>query len=428
MSHSSTEKINGISVQESDSFSSIDVVENQTPLSTSVPDHDPNELEPNGNVAQLLENKQEPKAHYEHLIQTTKQKMADKFDQLEKETNIILTNRNDGTYSKELKSNELGEESNHDGRLKDLKLIGIEKENKRLKDELNLKNDLLNKMLNIRTQVEAELEDLTVSLFEEANKMVYEANVQRDRTEKALFEANLKIDMVTAEVQALKMLVITSTPSKPNLQSNHSNKSKHSKENTFEKPKKSPSNYELGSATSQVSSTSNDQPHRSELLDIHEESDEHGEIDPEFYEEFLNWKKSPTLDPISSSFMRRIYDEEIYPVFNFKNKDLTSMVLRSVENNTLTIESVHNDKFGKKCALLGVAKLCHHRMKIGDDQWYAISQLSRNRIIAVCELFCYLRYIKNGLVKGSPREVYWKIMVKRKNVAISKLGFVSCAN
>ena len=45
----------------------------------------------------------------------------------------------------------------------------------------------------IREKVEAELEDLTTSLFEEANKMVYEANLKQDRAEKKLAAAEGKV-------------------------------------------------------------------------------------------------------------------------------------------------------------------------------------------------------------------------------------------
>jgi len=47
--------------------------------------------------------------------------------------------------------------------------------------------------LLIREKVEAEIEDLTASLFEEANKMVYEANLKQDRAEKKLAAAEGKV-------------------------------------------------------------------------------------------------------------------------------------------------------------------------------------------------------------------------------------------
>ena len=42
--------------------------------------------------------------------------------------------------------------------------------------------------------MESELEDLTTSLFEEANKMVYEANFKQDRAEKKLAVAEGKVN------------------------------------------------------------------------------------------------------------------------------------------------------------------------------------------------------------------------------------------
>lgn len=60
------------------------------------------------------------------------------------------------------------------------------------------------------------MQDLTASLFQEAHRMVQEANVKRASAEKYLAESNMKIDGLETEVAALKTLVLTSTPSQPN--------------------------------------------------------------------------------------------------------------------------------------------------------------------------------------------------------------------
>lgn len=230
--------------------------------------------------------------------------------------------------------------------------------------------------------------------------MVRDANLKRMRCQKELHEANLKIDVLLAEVQALKMLVLTSTPSAPNphlhphiVQRNgvKSILSPHAPaapspaaSNSNSLPKKSPSNYELGGTPP----ASPARTHRSDLYPIHDsgrslvtsDDDCPGEVDPLFHEEFLAWRKRPNLDPIESSFIKRIYDEEIYPVFNFHNKDLMSRVLRAIEDNSIIIEAV-SDKaaFPKRCALLDAPRACKYRMKL-DDQWFNISQLCRNRV------------------------------------------------
>ncbi|XP_025070890.1 guanine nucleotide exchange factor for Rab-3A isoform X5 [Alligator sinensis] len=82
--------------------------------------------------------------------------------------------------------------------------------------ELKLKDEECERLSKVREQLEQELEELTASLFEEAHKMVREANTKQAASEKQLREARGKIDMLQAEVTALKTLVITSTPSSPN--------------------------------------------------------------------------------------------------------------------------------------------------------------------------------------------------------------------
>lgn len=46
--------------------------------------------------------------------------------------------------------------------------------------------------------------------------MVREANVRQAAAERALKESHMQVEVLTAEVVALKALVLTSTPSRPN--------------------------------------------------------------------------------------------------------------------------------------------------------------------------------------------------------------------
>jgi Rab-3A-interacting protein len=62
-------------------------------------------------------------------------------------------------------------------------------------------------------------------------------------------------------------------------------------------------------------------------------------------------------------------------------------------------------------------------MNIGEaDNWYSISQICRNRIIAVCDFLNYLKYIERGLVKSSAHDVYWEIVRLRKDMVLARLG------
>ncbi|XP_015781685.1 guanine nucleotide exchange factor for Rab-3A isoform X2 [Tetranychus urticae] len=306
----------------------------------------------------------------------------------------------------------------------------LSKQLEKVQHELTAKDDEITKLSRIRSQVEYELEDLTASLFEEANKMVRAANVKKAKFERDYKEAMMKMHVLQAEVDALKVLVITSTPATPNKHLHpHIEGSKNNLKGIITKsdsnqttPKKSPSNYELGGNPG-LNYESNGVT--CDLEVVTPGSSSLGEVDPVFHQQFAEWRKNPCIDK-SSSFINSIYEQEVYPVFNFKNKSLTESVLSAIEDNSIAIESVSDKSaFPKKCALLDIPRTCKYRMKLGQD-WYNISLLCRNRIAAVCDLFCYLRYIQQGLVKSSFHDVYWEIMQRRKNIALSRLGLPTC--
>lgn len=83
-------------------------------------------------------------------------------------------------------------------------------------EELKLKDEEVARLSRIRQDVEAELEELTASLFQEAHNMVREANQRAATAERLLEESRMKVEVLAAEVSALKTLVLTSTPAQPN--------------------------------------------------------------------------------------------------------------------------------------------------------------------------------------------------------------------
>ncbi|XP_077424446.1 guanine nucleotide exchange factor for Rab-3A [Vanacampus margaritifer] len=264
------------------------------------------------------------------------------------------------------------------------------------KKELKLKDKECERLSQIRNQLEQELEELTASLFEEAHRMVREANVKQAGAEKQLKEAQGKIDVLQAEVTALKSLVLTSTPSAPNRQ-------RH--------PQLQPS------------------------LPVQPVAKEEREMDSVLYAEFLMWKEHPGLDR-SSALMSRIYREDIAPCLSFTRSELSQLVQNAVENNSLTIEPVAMSALPmvkasavecggpKKCALSGVSRLCRHRIKLGDKgNYYYISPSSRARITAVCNFFTYIRYIQQGLVRHDAEQMFWEVTRLRREMSVAKLGF-----
>ncbi|XP_021925436.1 guanine nucleotide exchange factor for Rab-3A-like [Zootermopsis nevadensis] len=309
----------------------------------------------------------------------------------------------------------------------------LQEELNKAHQELRLRDEEVNRLSRIREEVEAELEELTASLFQEAHNMVREANVRQATAERGLKESQMQIEVLTAEVAALKTLVLTSTPSRPNphlhpqidLRGNRpKDDSTLSGVGLFtRKHRRSPSHFNLkyGRENSPPESPVKEQRPVPEPLD----NKEGCEVDPNVHKEFVAWKQSPHVDK-SDAFIARVYDEDINLCLDFNNKDLGARVRDAVERGNIFIEAV-SDKtktvFPKKCALLEAPRQCHYRMRLGDqEQWHCISQICRNRIIAVCDFLNYLRYIERGLVKSSVHDVYWEVTRLRKEMVLARLG------
>ncbi|KAL4642157.1 guanine nucleotide exchange factor for Rab-3A isoform X3 [Arapaima gigas] len=315
--------------------------------------------------------------------------------------------------------------------------------------ELQLKDKECERLSRIRDQLEQELEELTASLFEEAHKMVREANVKQAAAEKQLKEAQGKIDVLQAEVSALKTLVLTSTPSTPNRQLHPQLLSPGSRSGTPRVGLGHSRNKSASGALSVGSMTPDLSPTHTEPADR-----EGRELDSVLYAEFLSWREEPSLN-FTSAFLSRVYREDIQPCLSFTCSELSQSVQLAVENNTLTIEPVALttlpevktstvERGGpKKCALSGISLPCRHRIKMGDKgNYYYISPSSRTRITAVCNFFTYIRYIQQGLIRQdgksaivtknltnhpkylySSEQTFWEVMRLRREMAVARLGF-----
>ncbi|XP_078582405.1 guanine nucleotide exchange factor for Rab-3A-like [Branchiostoma floridae x Branchiostoma japonicum] len=294
----------------------------------------------------------------------------------------------------------------------------LQEELSRAQQELLLKDEECEKLSRVRDQIGQELEELTASLFEEAHNMVREANVARASAEKRLKEANSKIDMLQAEVEALKTLVITSTPSMPNHQ-HHPQLQAPAKSGItaahFQTHKRSTSFEPQTAKQKQAAAAAVVPPEGREQEEV--------ELDPTLHQEFVTWRKSPSLTR-DVPFLARIYSEDILPCLEFKNAELAAAVQEAVEKNTLCIEPINGvSSFPRLCALSQVTKVCKYRLKLeNDDKTYNISQATRNRIAAVCDFMTYIRYIQLGLVKSVELPMYLEIVRLRKKMALAKLG------
>ncbi|XP_033629548.1 guanine nucleotide exchange factor for Rab-3A-like [Asterias rubens] len=295
------------------------------------------------------------------------------------------------------------------------------------KEALELKDEQVSKLTRVREEMDQEITELTAKLFEEAHIMVNESNVKRAKAEKRLKEATGKIDVLQAEVQALKILVLTSTPSKPNPQSATSSKKRSILSKKPAKGSLSPNvfshhrNHSLQGPISveMTGNQSNGVPATSPTP----ESPKRGEADPVLLREFQAWKEQPTLSR-DEPFISRIFSEDIFPCLNFPNQTISEKLQDCVEKFTLFIEPLPDKgSLPRRCTLTDQQRACHYRIKLGEsEESVNICTAARNRIAAVCDFYTYLRYIKQGLVKSDLQEIYWEMIRLRREMALTKLG------
>ncbi|CAO2581707.1 Rab-3A-interacting protein [Lemmus lemmus] len=291
-------------------------------------------------------------------------------------------------------------------------------------DIFGLSTDSLSRLrspsvLEVREKGYERLKEELAKAQREAHKMVREANVKQATAEKQLKEAQGKIDVLQAEVAALKTLVLSSSPTSPTQEPLAAGKTPFKRGHTRNK-----------STSSAMSGGHQD------LSVIQPLVKDCKEADLSLYNDFRSWKDEPTMDR-TCPFLDKIYQEDIFPCLTFAKSELASAVLEAVENNTLSIEPVGLQPIRfvkasavecggpKKCALTGQSKSCKHRIKLGDSSnSYYISPFCRYRITSVCNFFTYIRYIQQGLVKQQDvDQMFWEVMQLRKEMSLAKLGY-----
>ncbi|KAM8910868.1 rab-3A-interacting protein isoform 3-T3 [Spinachia spinachia] len=284
-------------------------------------------------------------------------------------------------------------------------------------------------VMEVREKGNERLKEELAKAQREAHKMVREANVKQATAEKQLKEALGKIDVLQAEVQALKTLVLSS-PTSPLGELPSAGGGVKTPFRKGHSRNKSTSSAMMGT-----------QPDPSATQPIVREC---REVDGQLFSDFKAWREEPTLDR-NCCFLERVYREDIYPCLTFNKGELGSAILDAVEKNTLSVEPVgfqplpvvkasavecggpngRKDELVTKCALSGQTKTCKHRIKFGDSSnYYYVSPYCRYKITTVCNFFTYIRYIYQGLVKQQDAEqMFWEVMQLRREMSCAKLGY-----
>uniref|UniRef100_A0A7E4V874 Sec2p domain-containing protein n=1 Tax=Panagrellus redivivus TaxID=6233 RepID=A0A7E4V874_PANRE len=293
----------------------------------------------------------------------------------------------------------------------DEKVVRLEKELQNMRRYAAESDAKCKQLQRMQKTLDNEVQDLTESLFQEAYKMANTAEARREQAEKLLNEALLKVDLLQAEVKALKEIV--KSPAKRVLRDKNYKK---------EAPKALKSAFKSkGSASIPAN------------LDATGNVTEVPDFDPIYFSEFSEWRRltsgsaGQVPDESETKFMQRTLAEDIQPCLTFTNKALAAEVLEAIKTNTLEVEplSGNDDPHELKlCGLMEVAKECPYRLRTnGDAQWVFVSLSARNRIMAVCDFFTYLRYLRFGIVKAELEDAFLDIAAMRRNMALARFGF-----
>uniref|UniRef100_A0A1I7TA65 Sec2p domain-containing protein n=1 Tax=Caenorhabditis tropicalis TaxID=1561998 RepID=A0A1I7TA65_9PELO len=282
------------------------------------------------------------------------------------------------------------------------------------------------KMTQIQTTVDEEVQELTEKLFQEAYKMVNSAEERREKAEKLLNESRLEVEVLQAEVRALKELI-----SAPGMGKNHfkqttspEHKSTLSKLfNSTSSSKKPPKEASEKKKASSLPSTSSYSHQNSTEEREQKEADAVEEIDPILFSEFESWRDAGHPDT-AHPFIDRVMVEEVEPCMLFENSRLASELMTAIRENRVQLEPLNELKPSvKNCSLTNASRFCPYRVRIGDDaEWHFVSLIARNRIAAVCDFYTCIRYLSQGLIKPGPRDSYFHVVNLRKNMSLAKLG------
>lgn len=200
--------------------------------------------------------------------------------------------------------------------------------------------------------------------------MVREANMRSANAERLLEESRMKAEVLAAEVAALKTLVLTSTPARPNPHLHpqidsrcRSSNSDEGQQGLFaKKHRRSPSHFNLkygrenSPPDSPVKEARTSLPSDNHLADREwdrerekdreresqrdKEAKEFGvEVDPRVHAEFLRWKTNPCVDK-SDPFVARVFHEDIDLCLDFPNEELGTKVRQAVLDGIIFIEAV----------------------------------------------------------------------------------------
>ncbi|KAI9295046.1 hypothetical protein K502DRAFT_337657 [Neoconidiobolus thromboides FSU 785] len=334
-------------------------------------------------------------------------------------------------------------------------VAALENRNKALQQDMeNLAEKLIDEterrseLVHAKQLLEAELEELSQNLFEEANKMVAderrlnkawedkmeaqekkyeELNILMEFEKEQCKELKAKIGELIEEREAASLALEESTNSTtPNHRSKRSlsisttpaARSQHSSDSGYRGANTQGSDHDIfTSSNSALSFDSSD--HR-----FHE------------FKEFLEAPVAKGLY-LSSKFMKRCLNEDVDSALRFESSLLSGWmthkrILSASQLGSINIYPFKGDastlppNVPYQCSFCtsskGKSLIYQYNITGSEGEPRLLCLQCRDRLLAVCKFFAFLRMVRSGVIQGTPQKLYLDCLQAKHTMFLARVG------
>ncbi|EDQ92786.1 uncharacterized protein MONBRDRAFT_21913 [Monosiga brevicollis MX1] len=283
----------------------------------------------------------------------------------------------------------------------------LEKELRLAKDKLLDKVEQCESHEQYREQLTKEMDDLTTSVFEEAHEMVRVEKEARFLADKRSHELSARNEILTAEVAALKAIVEHTMLTKPDAftgcpTSTPSSPSKSSSKRSFRWRRSDESRLRTRSnGADDLPPSQEPRPPSGLGFGTSTSSQVDPQVDSQTLAEFTAWRSDGA--PTEHKWLLDVEAYDVQPCLaRVAAADLQSTILDSIRGNGIVIEEVPGGTPEvTRCELSDLEAVCKFRVRLGDKDWRHIAHCTRDRLVALCNFYTYVRYCQQVCVSQS---------------------------
>ncbi|KAF0989371.1 hypothetical protein HZS_4360 [Henneguya salminicola] len=265
---------------------------------------------------------------------------------------------------------------------------------------------IVDKVQKENKQLMTEITDLSGSVFEEAHKIIGQVNTEKKMAEVKLNASKESEEVLKLQNDELKQII------------EKNSETKQFKKFDLKKLKLKKNVKKVANMNMEGNEYNYCAESTLSVLSIFIIEYELNEL---YYDEFIKWLNSGC--PRDSAFLNRILIEETYPCLTFVNPDLQKETREfiAIRMGIPTIKQAK--RADKPCEFMFILSQQYYDVSFDTERKYVACSLVRNMLISISNLYNYINYITQGLVKSPREKMFQKIQRLRLYVGMSRLGF-----